>query len=245
MHNLIKKTFYSFILIISFLLLFVIINSFNKELVIPSTPLIASKGDGLWIAHRKNTAKLVEEAITAGFWGIEVDVHQYKDTFRIYHDEKNEPYSETMYDLPDFLITCKQNNIIPVLDLKKITDYNLLISLVKEKGMHQRTIYQTKIDLAKMIYETDNTARIWVLMDTGSKNTPTSNIPTRLIECLNYIEGVNIQAKHVDEFDIKAIHNLGLTVCSFSYKSTLYENADAKTLKAWGTNYLMADTIDE
>lgn len=243
MSKIIKKVFYSFGLIISIFVLIVIINSF-KATETPF-PLIASKGQGLWIAHRKNTAKYVEEAIAAGFWGIEVDVHQYQDAFRIYHDEKDEPYSETKYDLPEFLDICKENNIIPVLDLKNIADYDLLISLVKEKGMHQRTIYQTKINLAKTIYETDNTARIWVLMDTGSKNTPTIDIPTRLVECLDYIEGVNINAKHVDEFDIQTIHNLGLTVCSFSYKSTLYENADAKTLKEWGTNYLMADTIDE
>lgn len=241
MSKIIKNLFCPFGLILLVIFLIIIIIIYLK----PSDSLIAKNGQGLWIAHRKNTANLVEEAITVGFEGIEVDVHQYKDTFRIYHDEKEEPYSETKYDLPKFLDTCKENNIIPVLDLKNITDYKLLISLVKEKGLHQKTIYQTKIDLAKTIYDTDNTTRIWVLMDTGSKNTPTSNIYTRLADCLDYIEGVNIQAKHVDELDIQEIHRLGLTVCAFSYKNKLYENADAATLKEWGVNYLMANTIDE
>ena len=45
--------------------------------------------------------------------------------------------------------------------------------------------------------------------------------------------------------DINAIQDIGLTICSFSYISTLYPNADAKTLRSWGTNYIMANNIDE
>lgn len=120
----------------------------------------------------------------------------------------------------------------------------MLISLVKEKGTQNNTIYQTSSSVAKKLHNNDNNTRIWVLISDSYKDIDTDKI-NELTDVKDYIEGINMKAKNVDEKDIKAIHDLGLTICSFSYTSKMYSNASAETLKSWGTNYLMANNIDE
>ena len=202
----------------------------------------ASAGDGLWVAHMKNDKDLVEEAIKAGFWGIEVDVRQDGDVFKLYHDSKKKPY--TGYNLDVFLDTCKKNNIVAVLDLKTVNDYGKMISLVKAKGMQSRTIYQTSTHNSKIIHNIDNNARVWILIGDSNINV-NSSIVSNLKSVKGYIEGVNMRADHVDESDIKAVHALGLTFCSFSYNKTMYPGKSAAKLKGWGSDYLMANAIDE
>ena len=203
---------------------------------------IAKKGEGLWVAHQKNNAEKVDAAIKEGFWGIEVDVWQSGDVFKLYHDPDNEPYSG--YNLDVFLDTCKKNNITPVLDLKSISNYETLVSQVKAKGMEKKTIYQTSISAAKIIHEKDNNARVWVLISDTIINLDQSKI-NELKAAKDYIEGINMRADHVDTNDIKAVQDIGLTICSFSYLSSLYSNADASDLRDWGTNYLMANNINK
>lgn len=203
---------------------------------------VAKKGEGLWVAHQKNSTTKVDDAIKEGFWGIEVDVWQSGDIFKLYHDSVNEPYNG--YNLDAFLDTCKKNNITPILDLKSVSNYETLISQVKAKGMEKKTIYQTSVSAAKTIHEKDNNARVWVLISDSITNIDQSKV-NELTSAKDYIEGVNMRADHVDANDIKAIQDIGLTICSFSYIDTLYPNADAKTLRSWGTNYIMANNIDE
>lgn len=197
---------------------------------------------GLWVAHMKNNKETVSAAIQEGFFGIEVDVHQSGDTFKLYHDSKKDPYKG--YNLDMFLDTCKEKGITAVLDLKKVDDYNKLISLVKSKDMQNDTIYQTSASRVKKIHDIDNNARIWVLIDDDYKNISGSTL-NKLKEVKNYIEGVNMLALNVDSNDINTIHDLDLTICSFSYRSKLYSNADAATLRKWGSDYIMANNIDE
>lgn len=197
---------------------------------------------GLWVAHMKNSATKVSDAIKEGFWGIEVDVHQSGNVFKLYHDSSNDPYNG--YNLDVFLETCKNNNITAVLDLKEISDYSKLISLVKSKNMEDNTIYQTSVGKVKKIFNLDNKARIWVLISDSNKNI-TGSVLTDLSSVKDYVEGINMLALNVDQDDINTVHGLGLKICSFSYKSKLYSNADASTLKKWGSDYLMANNIAE
>ena len=203
---------------------------------------IGKKGDGLWVAHQKNSAEAVDNAIKEGFWGIEVDVHQDVNIFKLYHDSETEPYAG--YDLDVFLDTCRKKNITAVLDLKYISNYDKLISLVKDKKMEENTIYQTSVGGAKKIHKKDNNARIWVLISDDLLDI-SENKKNELSAVKDSIEGINMRADHVDKNDIKTIHDLGLTICSFSYTRKLYKNADAETLREWGTNYIMANGIAE
>lgn len=197
---------------------------------------------GLWVAHMKNNKEAVEAAIEEGFFGIEVDVHQSGNTFKLYHDSSNDPYKG--YNLDMFLDTCKEKGITAVLDLKSIDDYSKLISLVKSKNMENNTIYQTWTGRVKKIYNLDNNARIWILIGDSTKNI-SGTILKEIKEVKDYAEGVNMLASNVDKNDISTIHDLGLTVCSYSYGSKLYSNADAATLRNWGSDYIMANNIDE
>lgn len=206
---------------------------------------IAEQGEGLWVAHQKNSADAVDNAIKEGFWGIEVDVYQSGDsgdTFRLYHDSDKSDY--VGYDLDVFLDTCKEKNITAVLDLKSISSYDKLIAVVKDKKMEENTIYQTSIGGAKNIHKKDNNARTWVLIS-DSLNDISEEKKNELNSAKDSIEGINMRADHVDESDIKAIQDIGLTFCAFSYTSKLYSNADANKLREWGSNYIMANNIDE
>ena len=207
-----------------------------------SNKKIASPGEGLWVAHMKNSASRVEKAINDGFWGIEVDVYQSGNNFRLYHDSENDPYNG--YDLDEFLDTCKANNITAVLDIKYVKNYELLISQVKEKNMEDNTIYQTWWGGANKIHTKDNNARIWVLIPDGNKDIK-GDILNNLNSVKDYVEGVNMLALNVDKSDIKAVQDLGLTFCAFSYGNKMYNNASANTLREWKTNYLMANSIFE
>jgi len=197
---------------------------------------------GLWVAHMKNRAEYVDEAIKEGFWGIEVDVRQSGDIFKLYHDSSNDPYRG--YNLDVFLDTCKANNITAVLDLKKVNDYDKLISLVKSKNMQNNTIYQTSVGNAKNIYNIDSNARIWVLISDSNRNI-SGSVLKQLQDVKDYVEGINMLALNVDSNDISTVQSLGLTFCAFSYKSKLYSNANASTLRKWGSDYIMANNIDD
>lgn len=197
---------------------------------------------GLWIAHMKNSKESVSAAIQEGFYGIEVDVRQSGNTFKLYHDSDNNPYRG--YNLDMFLDTCKEKGITAVLDLKKVDDYSKLISLVKSKNMQNDTIYQTSVSRVKKLYNVDSNARIWVLIDDDDKNINGSTL-NQIKEVRSYIEGINMLALNVDSNDINTIHNLDLTICAFSYRSKLYSNADASTLRKWGSDYIMANNIDD
>lgn len=204
--------------------------------------IATSAGKGLWVAHMKNSASKVNDAINEGFWGIEVDVYQSGNIFQLYHDPKNDPYNG--YNLDVFLDTCKANNITAVLDIKSVNDFSKLIGLVKSKNMQNNTIYQTSVGNAKNIYNVDNNARIWVLIGDANKDI-VGNILKQIKEVKKYVEGVNMLALNVDSNDISIVRSFGLTFCSFSYNSVLYSNANADTLRKWGSNYIMANNIDE
>ena len=203
---------------------------------------IATSGQGLWVAHMKNNKDKVAAAIESGFWGIEVDVHQDGKVFKLYHDSKNEPYKG--YNLDEFLKTCKQNNKVAVLHLKSINSFEALVNVVKKQDMQGNTIYQTSINVAKKLNQIDSTARVWVLIGDNHKDIGDKKI-SELKEAKNYIEGVNMLASNVDKKDISKVHDLGLTICSFSYLKTMYDDRSAATLRSWGSDYLSANEIDE
>lgn len=197
----------------------------------------AKDGEGLWVAHMKNSPESVKSAIDEGFWGIEVDVQQVGNDFKLYHDSRY----VSNYLLSSFLDTCKENDIVAVLDFKTVYDYEKIISLVKEKNMEKNTIYQTSASVEKKLYAIDKDVRIWILISDSYTNIDI----TTLSEVKDFVEGVNMLALNTDENDIKKVHDLGLTFCSFSYLSKLYNNADATKLRSWGTNYIAANNIDE
>lgn len=110
--------------------------------------------------------------------------------------------------------------------------------------MEKKTIYQTTNSAAKKIHGIDNNARIWILISDTVINIDQAKI-NELTAAKEYIEGINMRADHVDANDIKAVQDIGLTICAFSYLSSLYSNADASDFRAWGTNYLMANNVNK
>lgn len=205
------------------------------------TPVVDTKpkataGQGLWVAHQKNDADRVQNAINAGFWGIEVDVRQNGSVFRLEHNTYHG------YNLDTFLDTCKKNNIIAVLDIKEVSDYNAFVGLVNSKGMLNHTIFQTgSASVVNSLYSVNSNVRIWFLnsANKGALRTSTIN-PIK-----NKLEGVNMLALSVDASVIKQVHNMGLTICAFSYLDTMYdsEGKSAANLRSWGADYLMANAI--
>lgn len=202
-----------------------------------STTQKASAGQGIWVAHQKNSTSSVNEAIKAGFWGIEVDVSKKNgNDFKLYHTNTSE--YKNGYTLSAFLDTCKKNNITAILDWGA-GDVSAGISLVKEKGMMKNTIFQGGISFAKKVHKKDSNARIWV----ESQNKININ---DLKQVKDYVEGVNIFAQKLEKSYITDIHNIGMTVCAYSWSGNgMYPKAgfSAETLKSWGVEYLMSDKI--
>ena len=203
----------------------------------------AKDGEGLWVAHMKNSKELVDKAIKAGFWGIEVDVYHDGNSFELKH-----PPREEKWVLNEFLDTCKKNNITAVLHLQiRSTKYEQLVSMVKEKGMQENTIYQIGINYvnAKKLREIDSNARIWACTEDKISTSPSKK--SDLAKGKEYFEGVNMLALNVDKSEIDYVHSLGMTICSYSYNDTMYNSKgkSATKLKSWGSNYLMANAIDE
>ena len=208
-------------------------NSSNNN----STTQKASAGQGIWVAHQKNSTSSVNEAIKAGFWGIEVDVSKKTgNDFKLYHTKTSE--YKNGYTLSAFLDTCKKNNITAILDWGA-GDVSAGISLVKEKGMMNNTIFQGDISFAKRVHKKDSNARIWV----ESRNKININ---DLKQVKDYVEGVNIFAQKLEKSYITDIHNIGMTVCAYSWSGNgMYpkQGFSAAKLKSWGVEYLMSDKI--
>ena len=200
--------------------------------VSPESP----RGKTLWVAHQKNDADRVQAAIKAGFWGIEVDVYQSGSTFQLKHDTYHG------YNLDVFLDTCKKNNIVAVLDLKSVSDYKKLIELVKSKGWFNYTIFQADtVSVVKSLNSADSNSRIWFLNSALEADLKVSEINS----VKDKLEGINMIALSVDSNVVKQVHNMGLTICAFSYNSTMYDSRgkSANNLASWGTDYLMANDI--
>ena len=193
---------------------------------------------GLWVAHQKNDKDRVAKAIADGFWGIEVDVNQSGNIFKLYHDTYHG------YNLDEFLDTCKKNNIIAVLDLKTISDYSKLVSVVKQKGMLNKAIFQTgNTSVVSSLHQADSNSRIWFLNSAGYDSLKTDSIT----KIKDKIEAVNMLALAVDESVIKKVHDMGLKICAFSYLNGMYPTygKSAEQLKSWGVDYLAANAIEK
>ena len=205
---------------------------------VPTTTVLpeSSSGKTLWVAHQKNDADRVQAAIKAGFWAIEVDVYQSGSVFQLKHDTYHG------YNLDVFLDTCKKNNIVAVLDLKSVSDYKKLIELVKSKGWFNYTIFQADTtSVVKSLNSVDSNSRIWFLnsaLEAALKVSEINSVKDKL-------EGINMIALFVDSNVIKQVHNMGLTICAFSYNSTMYDSKgkSANNLASWGADYLMANDV--
>ncbi len=205
---------------------------------VPTTTVLpeSSSGKTLWVAHQKNDADRVQAAIKAGFWAIEVDVYQSGSVFQLKHDTYHG------YNLDVFLDTCKKNNIVAVLDLKSVSDYKKLIELVKSKGWFNYTIFQADTtSVVKTLNSVDSNSRIWFLnsaLEAALKVSEINSVKDKL-------EGINMIALSVDSNVIKQVHNMGLTICAFSYNSTMYDSRgkSANNLASWGADYLMANDV--
>lgn len=108
--------------------------------------------------------------------------------------------------------------------------------------MLNHTIFQTgSASVVNSLYSVNSNVRIWFLnsANKGALRTSTIN-PIK-----NKLEGVNMLALSVDASVIKQVHNMGLTICAFSYLDTMYdsEGKSAANLRSWGADYLMANAI--
>ena len=191
---------------------------------------------GKWIAHQKNSRDRVQAAISAGFAGVEVDVHQEGNTFKLYHDTYHG------YNLDEFLDDCKQAGILAVLDIKYVSSYGALINAIKSKGMFSNTVIQVGSSSAvNAIYDVDHSARIWFLNSANDTPLRTSEITA----VKNKIELVNMLALSVNQTIVNTVHGMGLKIGAFSYINGMYPSSgrSAETLKSWGVDYLMANSI--
>jgi hypothetical protein len=193
-------------------------------------------GRGLWVAHQKNSKDRTKAAINAGFWGIEVDVHQSGSTFKLYHDNYHG------YNLSEFLDDCRSAGVTPVLDIKSISSSKDLVNAIKSKGMLSSTIIQTgSTSTVKNLYNADSSVRIWFLNSASGISLRKSEIQS----VKDKLEGVNMLATAVNKSTIDTVHGMGLKICAFSYIDGMYPSRgrSAATLKSWGADYLMANAI--
>lgn len=200
--------------------------------------LVSTYGQGKWIAHQKNSAEKVKKAIDSGFFGIEVDVNQKGSTFLLYHDTNDSDF-KTGYTLAEFLQTCKENNILAVLDIKSISNYSDFVKAVKTSGWFENTVFMAGKDEGNNVYKVDKNARLWFL--NGNEH----NSDQVLAGLEGKFEAVVIHARYIAKEDIELAHKHNMTICPFSYNATMYPQRDAATLRSWGADYLEANEIDE
>ncbi len=214
-----------------------------KNRLLPNRPF--SSGDyGLWIAHQKNTKAAIQDALSKGFYGIEVDVSDMNGQLILHHS--GVPDDGTT--LEDFLKIAKENNILAVLDLKVINKkYSEIVSLVKKHYSMDSVVFMAmEKDKLEGIYNVDNTARLWYCRGTAEtgaysrfeRENVTDDFASKL-------EGISTLAKLIDKDLVDWAHEKGLTVEIFSYIDILYSDYSTSTLREWGVEYFSANEIDE
>ena len=204
------------------------------------------EGQGLWIAHQKNTIEKINDAINQGFYGVEVDVtysHAEKD-FILYHANTKNNGAK----LSDFLDIAKENKILAVLDVKTINSkYSELVSMVKKHYSMDSVVFMA-FEEAKIngIYNVDPSARLWIIngfsTDAPYNKFDESKMTDDLVEKL---EGVAVMATLVDQNVVFWAHKHYLTVEAFSYLDYMYDNVSVSKLREWGVDYVSAGDIDE
>ena len=196
---------------------------------------IGKPGDALRIRNQSYTKYLVNKAISEKFWGIETNIFYEDNTFSC----KNNRSDKSTYTLEQLLQDCKVGKIVAILSLKTTTHLEELINLVKTQGMFNSTIFQTDSTyVINKIYNINNKCRIWLL---NSDNTSVAFRKSDLNKVKEKVEGINIFAKQINFNLVNQVHEMDLTICAFSFFSSLYGTADKLT--EWGINYLMATSI--
>lgn len=226
-----------------------------------------AEGVGVMVAHQKNSSTAFSNALNMTssnglkFSYIECDV---SGSLELNHGSDGNGYT-----LDKALDEAKSHNVGIVVDMKSGWNDSTIgnaFSVVKSKGMWNKTIFQTgNTDLISIMYGKDSSVRIWYL---NSNTNPYNG--SMLCAPINYsivesikdkIEGVNAcmspyylcngsagTATRADGSpltvdDVSRLHSMGLRLCAYCFTSGLY-NRGAEFYNA-GVDYLMSNDLSE